>query len=76
MVSGSLQINNFRGEKVVVHMKNGDHVIGGLAFFNYDDQIIHLEDYKIISPEEGAVEAGRFTVINKSSWTSLNVEEE
>ena len=57
-----------------VFMKDGDVMYGTLAFYNYDEQVIHLEDYEVYRKDE-FVEKGKFWVINTHAWDNLSVEE-
>ena len=70
------QINNFKEKKSVVDMKDGSIVKGHLAFFNYEEQVIHVEDYaqeKYHTKDELEIITGEFIVINKLTWDNLRV---
>ena len=77
------QINKFHGSEVKVEMRNGNVIEGTLAFFNYDEQVIHLNNYKefILIKEDGLEdcfkeipEEGQMMVINKYSWFTLKID--
>jgi len=69
-----LQIDKCRGCRVKVEMKNGDVVFGRLAFFNYKEQVIHLEDYTILKQNNTKISGG-FFVINRQGWYTLQVKD-
>lgn len=71
-----MQINDCKGKKMKLILKNGDVLFGFLAFYNYDEQVIHLEGYTLYDDKNEIKEEGRFTVINKNSWHTLSTVEE
>jgi len=68
----NLQINKCRGNKVKVFMRNGNVLTGFLAFYNYDEQVIHIENYEM-SNEKGVIEKGDFWVVNSKSWDNMAI---
>lgn len=63
------QISNFIGRTVSIKQEGDLMIIGRLRFFNFQDQIIHIENYKI--EPTGAV--GEFIVLNKNDWLNIQV---
>ena len=68
----NLQINKCRGNKVEVFMRNGNVLKGFLAFFNYDEQVIHVENYEL-SNDKGVLSKGDFWVVNSKSWDNMAI---
>ena len=59
-----------------MEMKNKTVITGKLAFFNYDEQVAHLEDYQIETEvDRTIIESGRFIVINRTAWRTLKIQE-
>ena len=69
-----LQINKLRGSKARVELKNGCVLSGTLAFFNYNEQVIHLQDY-VLTKSDGGSESGAFRVVNRNAWYTLAVDD-
>lgn len=74
MKQKNLQINNCRGSEVKVHLKTGNTLIGDLAFYNYDEQVIHVENYQLME-KDVVIEQGAFWVVNTRSWSNLSIAE-
>lgn len=72
MTQRNLQINNCRGSKVKVMLKTGQTLTGDLAFYNYDEQVIHVENYFLMD-KEVIIESGDFWIVNTRSWSNLSV---
>ena len=77
---GLLQINNFRGKTCELRLKNGDYVTGRMVFFNFQDQVVHLNDYEIVHSvktkdgKETTKDEGKMLVINGHEWSNLRIK--
>ncbi len=71
------QINNYLGEQVEVEFRDGRIAMGKLVFFNWQQQIIHISDYKIMKPEDNSdgysKKEGRLYIINYKDWKTVAV---
>ena len=77
------QINEFKGRKVRVVTIDNSVFYGVLTFFNYNDQVVHLNDYvaHLVDEKTGSIDylnpdqRGEMIVLNKHSWVTLTVGE-
>ena len=72
------QITRYRGHHCNIDMKNGDVVEGILAYYNLNEQMIHLNRFKTTT-SEGSVtktERGELMVINKCAWLTIKIDGE
>ena len=71
------QINQYQGKRVEVEFKDGRLATGKLAFYNWEQQVIHLSNYELNIPdksEEGySKRTGTFLVINCREWKTVQV---
>lgn len=76
------QIKHYIGSNVKITLKDDGEVYGTLAFFNFDQQVIHISDYMQSSNERNidgsktgnkVENAGQFIIINFDQWKSLEV---
>lgn len=73
MSTRNLQIASCRGSRVRVKLKNGSILHGTLAFYNYEQQVIHLENFELENKESVDVK-GDFWVVNSKAWDNLIIE--
>lgn len=76
------QINNFKGKRCTLELQNGDVLEGTLVFFNFKDQVVHINNYVIWHKEKskdgesvGQEEKGAMIVINGADWAKLKIKE-
>ncbi len=67
-------IRDIKGERVYADLLENNQKIaeiqGTLAYFNFDQPIIHIQDYTI-TDLEGNLSQGRFIVLNERDWGKL-----
>ena len=68
------QINNFLGERIKVELKGERSAYGVLSFFNFEQQVIHLNNYDILDLDGNELERGKFIVVNAKSWITVKVD--
>ena len=69
------QIKTYMGERISVDLKNGKKIEGALAFFNWEQQVVHLSSYVIFNKDGDAkVDEGKFIIINQREWSTLRVK--
>lgn len=70
------QITKYKGEDITVELRNGLVIRGVLAFYNINDQSIHVSNYQQLkqipnSNRLTVTESGDLAVLNKYSWSVL-----
>lgn len=70
------QIKHYVGDRVEIDMKTGNIIEGALAFFNWEQQIVHLSDYiEFDTKRKEVVNKGKFIVVNQREWSTFRVKE-
>ena len=76
-MAGEKRIGDYLNHEVEVTMKDGGIVEGILAFYNWDQQIVHVREFKHKSPDESeegySIREGKFMVINCREWKDIKV---
>ena len=71
------QIKAYHGKRVTVNLRTGKKIEGALAFYNFEQQIIHLSSYVIFTKDgEKIADEGEFIVINQREWSTMRVKHE
>lgn len=72
------QISEYIGHTVEVEFKDGRMAEGILSFFNYQQQVIHISDYKLMRPEDSdegySKSEGPILIINTKEWKTVQVK--
>lgn len=73
-----LHITRCKGKMCKVELKTGETIIGILAYYNINDQMIHLNAYRQYNKDNmlKPTERGKMMVINAQSWLNLKIIEE
>lgn len=71
------QIHNFIGRQVEIEFRDGRIAFGTLSFFNWDQQVIHLSDYKLHRPSDEGTDCkdGEMIIINQKEWKTVEVRQ-
>ena len=69
------QMKQYEGHRVTVDLVTGKKVEGALAFYNWEQQIIHLSSFVIFNKEgTDVVSEGKFIIINQREWSTVRVK--
>jgi len=68
------QIGDYIGKEIVVDLKTGRKVIGRLSFFNWDQQVVHVNAYHILNNDGMEIDKGKFIIINQRDWESVRAK--
>ena len=70
------QIQDYKGHRIDVEMKDGRHISGILAYYNYDAQVIHLTDVETVYMEDLTHPfQAEFMIINKDVWHNISISD-
>lgn len=69
------QIAKHIGKVVYVNLAGEQkrYTVGNLSFFNWEQQVIHLSEYKTFSEDDKIIDEGKFIIINQKEWKTLRV---
>jgi small nuclear ribonucleoprotein (snRNP)-like protein len=65
------QIKEYYGKRVGIELVDGSVVEGVLAYYNFDNQTITINDY-VMHTLNGDQFAGKIKMINNIEWRSIN----
>jgi len=65
------RVLDYLGKKMRVDLKNYNYVIGIMAYYHLDQQMIHLNDWEQYDSKGILLRKGRYMVINRTAWYQL-----
>lgn len=69
------QIHKFNGRPIRIQLMDETVISGILVFYHFEDQVIHLQDWEVISGHKdadirrlGGMNNGKFLIVNNTEW--------
>jgi len=67
------KIMNYLGETLTVDLKNHHRIVGTLAYYHLQEQMIHFMDWQEIDDSDKIIKQGKFMIINRTAWFQIYV---
>ena len=65
------KIMNYLGEVLTIDLKNHHKIVGTLAYYHLQEQMVHFMDWKELDENGKLMKQGKFMIINRTAWFQI-----